>query len=722
MADLFANPADFGVTPAAPPPAPPADDKTAAPAAPDFHPNNFNVTTTAAPGAPGSIDPITGRPFQFAGNVPSNDPVGQSTGQPIQEGREPGFGTQAIGSLPTDPEQRRRVIAAQLFPKLDPKEAQARVFYGPTGQLAAVGEDNQPYYVDPRFSVMRPGSWLPTAGSMVGPALPAIGGAAAGAAAGPASLVVGPVAAGAGAAAGDVARQQLAAHFDPESAKTPYNPMQTAGQAGGAAGGQLAGASLLHIVAPNRLGASAIDVNRIRAGQALPQAERNQLMAQQEGLAGLTPGQASGLPSLLQHEDTIASGSAGPELSDIAQQFYGKQRADLQAAYQRHLDAISPAADKTDAAMQFQQGAEDATAAARQIANRAARPSYEAAQAGGNVMSPDLAQLAEVPAVKSALQSARSDYANLYRKAAPDTPDFALWDLAKRKLDDTVSTARRAGENTTAMSVDSLRADLLSNLDTAYPTYATARATAAPGQRLASRLEDSIGRAADASGNERAKAIVSPVFDTNNPRAISEARDAFTSAGRGDEWNAGVRSYLQDTIDRVSKSQEGLNPSMLRRQLWADPDKRAAMQAAMDPTQFQGLDNFMGTIERVAQSRGMNSLTAPRQRGAAALDEAGANSPGVRAARLTEAALDPSKLLHAAGRPFGMLAEWQTRRNIGGIAERLFSPEGVGYLRQMAGMSPGSQRALSLTAEFLGQQTGGVVGSPSGPRNELGPP
>ncbi len=453
----------------------------------------------------------------------------------------------------------------------------------------------------------------------------------------------------------------------------------------------------------------------------MPDAERNQLLAQSEGLPGLTPGQASGLPSLLQHEDTIASGSAGPEHADIAAQFYGQQRAALQAAYQRHLDTISPAADKTDAAMQFGQGAEDATTAARQQANAAARPSYQAAQAGGNVMSPDLAQLADVPAVNTALQGARGDYANLYRRAAPETPDFALWDLAKRRLDDAVTTARRAGENTQAMAIDSLRGDLLTHLDTAYPSYATARATAAPGQRLAARLEDSIGRASDASGNERAKAIVSPVFDSNNPRAITEARDAFTSAGRQDEWNAGVRSYLQDTIDRVSKSQDGLNPAMLRRQLWADPDKRAAMQAAMNPQQFQGLDNFMQVVERVAQSRGMNSLTAPRQAGAAALEDAAANAPGVRAARFAEAAVDPRKAIGVLGKPFGWIGDKLTERNMAGIAGRLFSPDGVAYLRQMAGMSPGSQRALSLTAEFLGQQAGGALTAPAGPRNELGP-
>ena len=151
----------------------------------------------------------------------------------------------------------------------------------------------------------------------------------------------------------------------------------------------------------------------------------------------------------------------------------------------------------------------------------------------------------------------------------PDTPDFALWDLTKRQLDDAHGIAARAGQRTDAMAIDNLRGRLVSNLDAAYPTYGAARATAAPGQQLASELEQSgVGTVADKTGDERARAIVSPVFAQNNPAAISRARDAFASAGRSDEWNAGVRSYIQDAFDKASQSQQGLNPSMLRRQVW----------------------------------------------------------------------------------------------------------------------------------------------------------
>lgn len=680
---------------------------------------------------PPNIDPVTRRPWQYAGNIPAGDPVGESTGKPIAEDRAPGFGTQAITSLATDPEQRRRIIAQQLFPDLKPQEAQARIFYGPNGRMAAVGMDGQPYYVDPDrpdFSALRtfsPANLVKNVGTLAGPVLPAAGGIAGGAAAGPASLVVGPLAAAGGAAAGDVARQTLAGQFDPQSERTPYNFRQTAGEGVGAGIGQLLGAGLLHLFSPNRLGLSGPDVRTLqRNPAALQDANRLSQQAETQGVT-LTPGQASRLPSLLSHEDVMASGSAGPGTADIAAQFYGQQRNQLNQAYQSYLDRVSSASDKTDAAMQFQQGAEDATRLTRQNANAVARPSYQAAERAGQVMSPDLAQLAEQPAVRDALQAARTDYQNLYRRPAPETPDFALWDLAKRKLDDAHGTAKREGQNTTAMSIDSLRGDVLTHLDAAYPTYATAREASAPGQRMAARLQDVSGSTPGGTlGTERARAIVAPVFEGNNPRAIAEARDAFHAAGRGDEWNAGVRAYLQDAFDTASKSQEGLNPAMLRRQLWSDPNKRAAIEASMTPQQFQGFNNIMETIEAVARSRGMNSLTQPRAAGAAALEDVAGSTAGVRLVRGVSSGLSP-RVLNVAATAGDKIASSMTQRNLEKLSEKLFSPDGVALLNQTGLMAPGSQRLVSAVAELFGQQVGGtdvVAGRPPVPGLDVRPP
>lgn len=647
-----------------------------------------------------------------------NNPVGQSMPGVIANANLPGAGTQAKINLATDPEQRRRIAAKQLFPDLPPKEAEARIFYGDEGRLAAVGKDGQAFYVDPlpidRHSgrSLAPGNLLATAGAALPGQAVSAAGIGGGLLAGPTSLVVGPAAAAASAGAADVGRQLLARQFDPATAPTPIDLMQTGKEAALSGGGQLIGAGIAGALAPNIFRVPPHDIAAIRDPAVLARAQAAYDRAGAQGVP-ISAGQATNLPSLLAREDVAHN--ALPATMDMTRQFYRTQGNALVDAGGSMLDRISPVADKTDASLMFGQGAADATTQARRLANAAARPSYEAAQAGGNVMSPDLAQLADQPAIKAAMDKARSVYQNLYRKAAPETPDFALWDLTKRALDDAHGIALRAGERTEAMATDSLRGDLLTHLDTAYPDYAKAREIAAPGQRLASRLEGStVGNAATSAGDETARAVVAPVFNNANPRHISEARDAFAAANRSDEWNAGVRAYVQDAFDKASMSQQGLNPAMLRRQVWGNVDNREAIKAALTPQQYQGFDNFMSTVEDAARTYPMNSLTEPRRQTLEAMTAEASNTPGVKAVQAASAILSPFRAVNILGQVGDRLTGGMITRNMQAMTRELFSPNGMSYLRDMAAYSPGSQQAIAATAQFLsrlGATAAGVGGN-----------
>ena len=75
---------------------------------------------------------------------------------------------------------------------------------------------------------------------------------------------------------------------------------------------------------------------------------------------------------------------------------------------------------------------------------------YDAAKAGEQVppdVALDLANLCELPAMQDALKAAAPEYQNVTGKVANlDAPDFGLWNLAKPKLDDALSTTEVAGE------------------------------------------------------------------------------------------------------------------------------------------------------------------------------------------------------------------------------------------------------------------------------------
>ena len=209
------------------------------------------------------------------------------------------------------------------------------------------------------------------------------------------------------------------------------------------------------LIAPNALALSTRDIRNIRANpDMLAEANRvyDQAAAQN---VNLTPGQATGLPSLLSKEDALASGSVDANSADLARARYNMQRQQLNQLYQDYLGTVSSVSDKTDAALQAQQGVEDAQRIVRQQANAAARPSYDAAQAGGQVMSPDLAQLSELPAMQDALKAAAVDYQNRTGKVANiDAPDFDLWNIAKRELDEAVNKAKVGGDYSNANALD----------------------------------------------------------------------------------------------------------------------------------------------------------------------------------------------------------------------------------------------------------------------------
>lgn len=650
-------------------------------------------------------------PQQFLQNIPADDVAGNAIGKPVRGDKVPGVFTQGAASFPVDPAQKIRIYADKLFSGMPTAQAVRRFYYegyGTNSRLAAVGMNGEPFFVEPGKFFTRPGMGIQNQdfsalspgyfAQGVGASLPVAGGIAGGALAAPTSLIAGSAMAAGGAAIGDAVRQFVANKLDPTGG-VPYDWMQTGLEAAMAGGGQVMGAGLTRSLAPNALSVPASEIRLARTGGIIPRAQEAYDRAGAQGVT-LTPGQASGLPSVLAYEDVAAR---GPATMDQAKTFYQGQQAQLKGAGENMLSGIAPAGDATDAALKFQAGAEPAIAGIRQRANAIAQPFYQAAGAEGNVSMPvGIGQILKTPAGQKAMDAARTEYANFYQSAAPATPNFELWDLMKRKLDDAYSVASRAGENTSATAIGRMRSQLRDHLDETFPSYALARAAAAPGQREASRLEaTAIGKVADMSGGENARPILSGVFERSNPSTIEATRKAFLESGQGDAWYSGVRSYVQSAIEKASQSQEGLNASMLRRNVWANNDVQKAMKAAMTPEQFGGFSNFMQTIEDVARTMPQNSLTQPRQMAADALRNAAGNTMANKLVRGIGIATSPQDLMRLGRLVTDPIDNWITGRNISGIMDNLFSPHGMQMLEDMAKVSPKSNQGRAAALQIL---------------------
>lgn len=684
--------------------------------------DNYAPAPAAAPAAEGpwsayqTAEPPPTAPAPSRWNFPTTELRNQP---PVAGGvaRAPGIGTTAAANLATDPEQRRRIYAAQLFPGMPLREALSRIEVGPNGRLYVTQPNGSAMPIEPdRPNMQDPGSFRPDrfahwAASGAGEALPMLGGIAGGLMASPSSLVGGPLAAAGGAAVGDAARQGLAGYFDP--GEQPYNYGQTAREAGFAALGQFAGAAYNRGRTPNPLRLPERDVGRVARDPAtMAGARAADANATGQGVQ-LSAGQSSALPSLLTLEDAALR---NPATMDAARQFYERQGTQVAAAGRNMLDSVAPARDLTDAAQAFREAAGEVPNTVRRAANATARPAYQAAEQQGQTVTQGLVDLVDNPAVQQAMARAR-ETARL-RNGGTLTPadDFQLWDLTRRELRDLADGAAAVGDRTRASAYQDVLSRLSTELDAAFPTYPQARALAAPGQRLAATLEETAtGRVGDQGVDSRARQILAPIFERSNPAYVAQARDAFMQAGQGAEWNAGIRAYLQDAIGRASTSQAGLNPAMLRRQIWANLEDgvRANMQAAMTPQQWAGFNRFMQVVESTARTFPENSMTVQRLGGQEALRAAGEDNAN-RVIRTAAAGLSP-EVAYSVRNGLNRIADWRNANNVQAVVNNLFSDQGLAFLEQMARISPTSRRALVMSGQFLARPIASEATGPATP-------
>lgn len=96
------------------------------------------------------IDPYTHQPVQSMTAPQPGDVATQSLAKPIAENQVPGPVFQAAINTATDPQQKLRIAASQLFPKLPLNQAMARLRFGNDGRMVAVDDGGNPYYVEPQ--------------------------------------------------------------------------------------------------------------------------------------------------------------------------------------------------------------------------------------------------------------------------------------------------------------------------------------------------------------------------------------------------------------------------------------------------------------------------------------------------------------------------------------------------------------------------------------------
>jgi hypothetical protein len=468
----------------------------------------------------------------------------------------------------------------------------------------------------PADALGRVGSYM--AGS-VGPAIPAVAGMAAGLATSRMGAPGSVTAATAASGAGDVFRQSLGQAINAGD-PTNIDWLNVAGQAALGGIGQAAGRGLEALYNRAPAGLAAADKQWFRDPANVAQARANAALLQREGITAMQ-GPVTNRGSLL-HADRQMMRNANT--ADPMREAVRRINMDeVPAAAERAASRIAPNQGVDQTARAVREAAEPVIEAPRAAGNAAATPFYRQAESGAQTWTPELAQIADAPAFKSALREASQTYANKFGKPAPDVPNFQLLDLVKKQLDaeyDAAGSAVMPAARASRSGIDDVRKRLVSAMEDLYPTYAQGKAVAQPGMQASARLREGVlGDVANVGPDAPAPTVLGKLFDPGrtSPAAIAESRAAFAAAGRGAQFEEAFAAYVRNVADQAQRTlasgDTGNVAGKIYAELFSTETKRNAVAAALggrNTPAYQQFAETMRAMEIASRIPAMGSQTA----------------------------------------------------------------------------------------------------------------
>lgn len=589
--------------------------------------------------------------------------------------------------------------------------------------------------------------------SGIGPGISMTGGILGGMVGGPVSSIPASMA---GAALADTVRQYAGRSVaGMDDAAAGINPFNVAGQAALAGVGQGVGNLASHMFTRNPLGVGAYD--RLTATKPQNIGQWGQL-AGQAARAGvpLDIAQVTGLPSLRAASRQLRR---FPETTDQMTEFYTQQQSrDVPAAFQRTADAVAgrarpldeavgmnpefPGVDPTGRALPrpgMRGAAQDIIDAASRARTAAASPGYTEAFSSGTV--PDIApvmtsldgliasgRFPDNSATARALEAARR---SLMREV-PDpsgqgtmrvpTDNYEGMHNAKLAMDSALGELSRSGASRADIRVAErqlleIQRDLTTRLRAAHPGYERGYQAYIANSPAVEAAERNLGSLAQMNGVERQQ-VIDSVFRpaATTPQRVERMRQAFLMNGRLDEWNAGLRSFMENTLDAAMRPlREGGEVGNVAGALYQsiiDPRQWRIIEAALPAADAANLRALMDVMQAASRVAPLGSQTATDLAGSAIT---GADRIG-SGIRQTGRALSPRALLEGPAMIADTIAAARTPEARIQFARAFTDPQALRTLGNLRMMNPASEQAMRLTLRFLtsaaGVTAGGALNQP----------
>lgn len=606
------------------------------------------------------------------------------------------FSTLAKAAFVDNPQDKIRIFAGDRFPN-DPQAINRYDILD--GEVVFADDDGTLHREEPpgasgwlkSFLADAVGKGLPVAGGVVG----GIGGALAGLptlglASGPAAVTGAMTLAG----GGEAARKLIANQFlgEEQTPKGNFGPI--AKEMMFAGGGEAVGFGVAKGLESARL---ARDFARYD-----PQKTKALIDTAKQRKIDLNPAQATNLTSLKSRHDLLAN---NPYSSDIIEEGLQTQAKQANAAGYGFLDDISDIKSARIAGSKGKEAASEIIGLMRKERSNRARPFYEKAFSYEATTSPELAALADRPSMREALAVAKKLAADDGLDLSDPMNTVQGLHFVKMAFDTMLKEPPRSGvESFSRKAVAEMRGKVYDFLNKATEGHYGAAnrvysAWSTDVDRVGEGLIAGVADVNDRGLNKAARILFSTDVDASD---VAWARKLFAKNNRTDEWNALMRSYLQDSFEQAGREYAttgGMKAQApkFRAAMMGNPKQAAILKNAMTLEQWEAFDGLMEVFEALGRTpgRGGSQTYARGAEEAAMRRESGSGAIG----QVAQTVLSPQTIGTRAGQ---FLSDVRMGKYAEEMARVMTSPDAMKKLRQLRKMNPNDEKFIAGVSALLG--------------------
>ncbi len=170
----------------------------------------------------------------------------------------------------------------------------------------------------------------------------------------------------------------------------------------------------------------------------------------------------------------------------------------------------------------------------------------------------------------------------------------------------------------------------------------------------------------------------------------------FEKAGKLDEYNAGLRAYIQDKWAQAGKDTaagaKGNLAGAYRASIFGDVRARDTLKAAMPADQYDAFTRFMNVLEAAGKAMPEGSPTAT--------DLTAMQGMKDKAGGVVKAVINTD-----VTKPLGAIGDWIENKSVAKQAEKIAtiitSPDAISKMKELRKLSPTSEKARVIVSQLL---------------------